>query len=103
MPVYRYHCEDCEVFFEMSRRITDSTLPECPECGSDNTHKTVTQSSFVLKGSGWYATDYGKKTSCASGSCGHASHSSSSASDSKPAESSCPKADTCPAAGACKE
>ncbi len=101
MPVYRYHCEHCEVFFEVSRRITDTSVPECPECGSGNTHKTVTRSSFVLKGSGWYATDYGQRTVCSSGSCGHASH--SSASDAKPAESCCPKADTCAAAGACKE
>ena len=104
MPVYRYHCEDCDVLFELSRKITDETLPDCPECGSAKAHKTVTPSSFILKGSGWYATDYGKKPSCSQGSCGHSSHSTSSSGNSKtePANSECAKVDTCPAAGNCK-
>ncbi len=59
MPIYEYRCEKCENQFEMLQKITAAPLKECPECGGP-VHKLVSATSFILKGGGWYATDYGK-------------------------------------------
>ena len=59
MPIYEYQCEKCENQFEMLQKITAEPLKECPECGGP-VHKLVSSTSFILKGGGWYATDYGK-------------------------------------------
>ncbi len=59
MPIYEYQCEDCEIKFEMLQKITAEPLKECPECNGP-VHKLVSSTSFILKGGGWYATEYGK-------------------------------------------
>ena len=59
MPIYEYRCEKCENQFEMLQKITAEPLKECPECGGP-VNKLVSSTSFILKGGGWYATDYGK-------------------------------------------
>ena len=59
MPIYEYQCEECENTFEMIRKITAEPLKECPECGGP-VNKLVSSTSFILKGGGWYATEYGK-------------------------------------------
>jgi len=56
MPIYEYHCKQCGVF-EVSQRITEDSLTTCPTCQSD-VRRLISLTSFVLKGSGWYATDY---------------------------------------------
>jgi putative FmdB family regulatory protein len=58
MPIYEYHCERCGVF-EVSQRITDNPLTTCPTCEAD-VRRLISATSFVLKGSGWYATDYAR-------------------------------------------
>src|SRR3989442_15816663 len=58
MPIYEYHCEHCGDFEEM-RRITDPPLTRCPRCNR-KVQRLISQTSFQLKGSGWYATDYGR-------------------------------------------
>lgn len=63
MPLYEYHCDACDSDFELMRRVTDESQPTCVECGSGAVRRVVSQSSFVLKGSGWYVTDYGRKNS----------------------------------------
>jgi putative FmdB family regulatory protein len=70
MPLYEYSCNKCSKHFEMLQSIgTDSA--KCPDCGSD-CKKLISATSFQLKGSGWYKTDY-----ASSGSAGAKSHSSS--------------------------
>ena len=65
MPIYEYRCAKCGEF-ELMRRITDEPLKRCPTCRGKVT-KLISNTSFQLKGSGWYATDYaGKKSSPAS-------------------------------------
>ncbi|HIE07655.1 MAG TPA: zinc ribbon domain-containing protein [Desulfarculaceae bacterium] len=59
MPIYEYKCEKCENQFEMLQKITAEPLQECPECGGP-VYKLISSTSFILKGGGWYATDYGK-------------------------------------------
>jgi putative FmdB family regulatory protein len=58
MPIYEYHCKQCGVF-EVTQRITENALSICPTCGGD-IHRLISLTSFVLKGSGWYATDYAR-------------------------------------------
>jgi len=63
MPIYEYRCRKCGTF-EVTRRITDPALKRCPTCKS-KVERLMSRSSFVLKGSGWYATDYARKGSAA--------------------------------------
>ena len=58
MPTYEYRCAKCGEF-EVTQRITDSPLKKCPTCRSKVT-KLISNTSFQLKGSGWYVTDYGR-------------------------------------------
>ncbi len=57
MPIYKYGCESCGYEFEELQKISDKPIEKCPKC-SGKVRKKVTHSSFILKGSGWYATDY---------------------------------------------
>lgn len=57
MPVYEYQCTKCKKEFEVLQKITDETLSQCSLCGGE-LKKLITNTSFVLKGSGWYVTDY---------------------------------------------
>jgi putative FmdB family regulatory protein len=59
MPIYEYSCPTCGEF-EVTQRITDAPLKKCPTCKS-KVRKLISSTSFQLKGSGWYATDYGGK------------------------------------------
>lgn len=57
MPIYEYKCDDCEGLHEAIQKFDDPQLTECPACGGKLT-KMISNTSFVLKGSGWYVTDY---------------------------------------------
>ena len=59
MPIYEYRCRKCGEF-EVTQRITDSALTRCPTCRGKVT-KLISNTSFHLKGSGWYVTDYARK------------------------------------------
>ncbi len=59
MPIYEYDCPKCGEF-EVSQRITEDPLKKCPTCKS-KVRKLISNTSFQLKGSGWYVTDYGGK------------------------------------------
>ncbi len=60
MPIYEYECPKCGEF-EVTQRITDAPLKRCQKCRS-GVKKLISNTSFQLKGTGWYATDYaGKK------------------------------------------
>lgn len=57
MPIYEYECLHCEKTFEIMQKFSDEPLRRCPEC-SGQLKKLISNTSFVLKGSGWYITDY---------------------------------------------
>lgn len=59
MAIYEYLCERCGEF-EVSQKITDKPLKRCPTCDGE-VKKLISLSSFHLKGSGWYLTDYSRK------------------------------------------
>ncbi len=60
MPIYEYQCVKCGTF-ELMQRITESPLRKCPTC-KGKVERLMSRTSFVLKGSGWYATDYARST-----------------------------------------
>ncbi len=62
MPIYEYRCDSCGAEWEDMQRITEAPTEICPECGAHQAHRLISRTSFVLKGSGWYVTDYGKGT-----------------------------------------
>lgn len=62
MPIYEYACSKCGHHLEVNQRIADDPLVTCPACNEDGLERLVSQSSFSLKGSGWYADGYGGKS-----------------------------------------
>ena len=88
MPIYEYQCDNCGVF-EVSQRITEDSLKKCPTCKA-KVKRLISNTSFMLKGSGWYATDYGhSKTNPSSSneSTGSANSSNGKSSESKSSDS----------------
>lgn len=66
MPIYEYQCSNCGKIEEALQKFSDPPLTRCSHC-SGQLHKLISQSSFHLKGSGWYVTDYaGKSNNAAS-------------------------------------
>jgi len=66
MPLYEYKCDACGARFEMIRKFSDPPLEQCSVCGKGPVEKLVSSPAFHLKGSGWYATDYAKKSDASS-------------------------------------
>ena len=58
MPVYEYQCTECGQMEEAFQKISDPPLKTCSHC-KGHLKKLISQSTFHLKGSGWYVTDYG--------------------------------------------
>jgi putative FmdB family regulatory protein len=59
MPLYEYKCESCGKTFEVIQKFADEPLKTHPECGGI-VERLFSAPAFHLKGTGWYATDYGK-------------------------------------------
>lgn len=59
MPIYEYQCQKCGTF-EVTQRITEKPLGKCPSC-KGKVKKLISNTSFQLKGTGWYVTDYARK------------------------------------------
>lgn len=90
MPIYEYACKACGHEFEVLQKITDKPVRKCEACGKAKAERRISQTTFVLKGTGWYATDYaGKK---AHGKESEAASSASSSSASSSSESPKPPA-----------
>ena len=62
MPIYEYTCRKCKAHIEIMQKITDKPLARCRKCGG-KLEKEWSQTSFQLKGAGWYVTDYARKGS----------------------------------------
>lgn len=62
MPIYEYSCKEChQIFEEWTKHIDDAEPQACPVCGNP-AERIMSNTSFVLKGGGWYVTDYGYKS-----------------------------------------
>ena len=61
MPIYEYQCLKCGEVFEAFQKINDKPLGRCKFC-QGKVERLVSQTSFQLKGTGWYLTDYAPKS-----------------------------------------
>lgn len=83
MPIYEYECLKCKAHAEVMQKMTDKPLVKCRKCGG-RLEKQWSPTSFQLKGSGWYVTDYaGKKTEAKEDKAGAAKESKTSKPDAK--------------------
>jgi putative FmdB family regulatory protein len=58
MPIYEYECGSCGGRFEVTQKFSDPLLSMCKLCNATGVRKVLSPTAFVLKGSGWYVTDY---------------------------------------------
>ena len=105
MPIYEYQCPDCGYQFEQLQKISDEPIRVCPNCEQTHVRKLVSQTSFVLKGGGWYKDHYGlkgksegapaaKETTAAGGDKPAAATPAAAATEAKPAAASTASAST---------
>lgn len=84
MPIYEYKCSKCGEVFETLQKFSDPPVERCKFCGG-GVERLISSSSFQLKGSGWYLTDYARKSQ-GSGSPEPAAKSGEKKSGEKPAD-----------------
>ncbi len=103
MPLYEYQCESCESRFEKIQKFSDPLVDVCPKCGG-KVRKLPSSPAIQFKGSGFYITDYPKKSSSEASKAGHSqkgssetSSSSSASSDSSSTAAPAKSTDTTPA------
>jgi putative FmdB family regulatory protein len=87
MPIYEYKCKKCGKEYEVFQRITDPARTSCKFCKGP-AQKMISRTTFHLKGSGWYATDYGGKKAPATETASEEKSSAVSTSDPAPDTSS---------------
>ena len=106
MPLYEYQCESCHHRFEKIQKYSDPLIDVCPVCGG-LVKKLFSSPSFLFKGTGFYATDYAKKSGSDAKKSGSesgdgkgsaANSDGSSSSDSSAASTSAPATPKTPAA-----
>ncbi|HET7217241.1 MAG TPA: FmdB family zinc ribbon protein [Vicinamibacterales bacterium] len=61
MPLYEYECEACRHRFERIQKFSDPPVEQCPNC-EGRVRKLLSSPAIQFKGSGWYVTDYAKKS-----------------------------------------
>ena len=79
MPIYEYECTKCHHRFERIQKFSDPHVKSCPNCAG-KVELVVSAPAVQFKGSGWYVTDYAKKSASGSSS---SSNGSSEKSDKK--------------------
>ncbi|HSY12672.1 MAG TPA: FmdB family zinc ribbon protein [Verrucomicrobiae bacterium] len=77
MPLYEYQCKKCHSLTERIQKFSDPPLAICPHCGGE-LEQLISAPAVQFKGSGWYVTDYAKKSGDGSKSSGNGSTASSS-------------------------
>ena len=92
MPIYEYQCSQCGEVFEAFQKITDKPLTQCKFCRG-KVEKMISHTSFQLKGTGWYLTDYARKSQPS----GNSSSSSGESKASDKADSGAEKSQSAPA------
>lgn len=99
MPIYEYRCKKCGKTFEYMQRMADAPKKKCEACGASALERLISNTSFQLKGSGWYKDLYssakpasgsdagsGSGSESGSGSGSDSSSASGASSDSTPAK-----------------
>jgi putative FmdB family regulatory protein len=100
MPLYEYECESCANRFERIQKFSDPLVDVCPSCGGA-VKKLLSSPAIQFKGSGWYITDYARKSK-SDDSASQAQSASDDSSSASTAASSGDKASPAPAAPATK-
>ncbi|HZR30848.1 MAG TPA: zinc ribbon domain-containing protein [Terriglobales bacterium] len=77
MPLYEYECQKCHHRFERLRQFSDPQVTKCPKC-KGRVEQVISAPAVQFKGSGWYVTDYAKKSSAPPSSSGNDSGSGKS-------------------------
>ena len=62
MPIYEYQCNSCGKHIELLQKVNSQMPRGCPVCGGKLTKVVTKPSAIIFKGSGFYATDYGKRS-----------------------------------------
>jgi putative FmdB family regulatory protein len=88
MPIYEYQCRKCHHRFEKIQKFSDPHVKRCPECGGP-LEQLISPPAVQFKGSGWYVTDYAKKSAAASKSA----EGESSAKEASPKKDEKPKSE----------
>lgn len=84
MPLYEYQCKKCHHRFERIQKFSDPHIKKCPECGGP-VEQLLSPPAVQFKGSGWYVTDYAKKSAApAAGESSGAKAESATKKDEKP-------------------
>jgi putative FmdB family regulatory protein len=96
MPLYEYQCESCAHRFERIQKYSDPPIETCPSCGG-KVKKLLSSPAIQFKGSGWYITDYAKKSKSGDGKSSNAGKESGEGSTGTTAESSTKDAKESPA------
>ncbi len=60
MAIYEYECLKCGYHFDIWQKITEEPLKVCDKCGGELI-RLIGPTGFILKGTGWYVTDYVRK------------------------------------------
>src|ERR1700688_2095460 len=81
MPLHEYECKKCGHRFERIQKFSDPPVKKCPECGG-KVEQLLSAPAVQFKGSGWYVTDYARKSSGSSASGSDSGSKSDSSSDS---------------------
>lgn len=93
MPTYEYRCPDCSHEFEEFQSMTAKPIKKCPNCGKRRVQRLISSGlQPIFKGSGFYETDYVKKS-------GKSDNQTESKSESKPDAGGDAKTATKPEAG----
>ncbi|MEX2146624.1 MAG: FmdB family zinc ribbon protein [Candidatus Rokuibacteriota bacterium] len=98
MPTYEYQCDKCRQIYEIRQRISEPALTVHDGCGGP-VHRLLSAAPFILKGEGWYVTDYPSE---ARKKAKESEKGAATGGDTKPAASTDTKSDTkaaAPAAG----
>ena len=87
MPLYEYKCDHCGHRFEKIQKFSDPVVSNCPSCRG-KVKKLVSSAAIQFKGTGWYITDYARKTSDGQAASSGDGSGSGSTNDSRKRESS---------------
>lgn len=93
MPLYEYQCKKCGHRFERIQRFSDPMVKKCPECGG-KVEQLLSAPAVQFKGSGWYVTDYAKKSAGSSSSKTESEGKSDSGKDSGSKKETKPKTES---------
>jgi putative FmdB family regulatory protein len=94
MPLYEYQCDACGERFEVIQKFSDGNVEQCRKCGKGPVQRLLSSPAIQFKGSGWYITDYAKKSGSDSSPAPKADKSDSSEKKSDTSTESKPAAST---------